>query len=72
MTAIISDYGIFQMSAIISDYSCLVKRLLLFQIIIVFHLGNLQNEFHNAVQLWLDVKIVKIITVILCFKNDCD
>ena len=43
-----------KMWPIISDYSSLAKRLLLLQIKIVFHLGNLQNEFHNAVQLWLD------------------
>ena len=25
-----------------------------------FHLGNLQSEFHHAVQFWLDFEIVQI------------
>ena len=45
------------MAEIISDYSTKVKGIISYKSIL-FHLGNLQNIFHYAVQLWLDLKIV--------------
>ena len=61
------------MIAIISDKSIVVKWLLLFQILVVIldssnamlykcgwiFFGNYLSEFHNSIQLWLDLKIVK-------------